>query len=354
MEKIRLGRTNLMVTRVGFGGIPIQRLIENEAIDVVKKCFELGINFFDTANGYTTSEERIGKALKGYRENVILATKTHARNPEELSKNLELSLKRLNVDYIDLYQFHGVSDFPSLDKILEPDGVMAAVEKARDKGMVRHIGITSHQIDVAKKAISSGRFETVMFPFNFIESEVADELIPLCRKLDVGFICMKPIAGGLVDNASIAIKYLLQYRDIALIPGIEKIAEIEEIVNIADHAPNMTGAEKSEMRRIKKTLGARFCHRCDYCQPCTMEIPISTVMNGKSVYKRMPPERFFTPSMDEAIEKATKCSDCGECEKRCPYHLPIRDMIKEQVSWYQHLTSNNEKNISKSSVRGHH
>jgi len=131
---------------------------------------------------------------------------------------------------------------------------MAAVEKARDKGIVRHIGITSHQIDVAKKAISSGRFETVMFPFNFIESEVADELIPLCRKLDVGFICMKPMAGGLVDNASIAIKYLLQYRDIALIPGIEKITEIEEIVNIADHAPNMTGAEKSEMRRIKKNV----------------------------------------------------------------------------------------------------
>ena len=205
-----------MVTRVGFGGIPIQRLTENEAIDVVKKCFELGINFFDTANGYTTSEERIGKALKGYRENVILATKTHARNPEELSKNLELSLKRLNVDYIDLYQFHGVSDFPSLDKILEPDGVMAAVENARDKGIVRHIGITSHQIDVAKKAVSSGWFETIMFPFNFIESEVADELIPLCRKLDVGFICMKPMAGGLVDNASIAIKYLITVSEILL------------------------------------------------------------------------------------------------------------------------------------------
>lgn len=343
MEKIRLGRTNLMVTRVGFGGIPIQRLAENEAIDVVNRCFELGINFFDTANAYTTSEERIGKALKGFRENVILATKTHARNPEDLFKNLELSLKRLNVDYIDLYQFHGVSDFPSLDKILEPNGVMAAAENARDKGIVRHIGITSHQIDVAKKAILSGRFETVMFPFNFIESEVADELIPLCRKFDIGFICMKPMAGGLVDNANIAIKYLLQYPDIALIPGIEKIGEIDEIVKIVRHSPKMTHTEILEMKRIKETLGARFCHRCDYCQPCTMEIPISTVLNGKSVYKRMPPDRFFTPSMDEAIEKATTCSDCGECENRCPYHLPVREMIKEKISWYRELKGNYEK-----------
>ena len=331
-----------MVTRVGFGGIPIQRLTDDEAITLVKACLKLGINFIDTANGYTTSEERIGKALKGYRSKVILATKTHARDPEELSKNLELSLKRLNTDCIDIYQFHGVSNFADLDKVLEPGGVLTTLEKAKANGLVGHIGITSHQIDVAKKAVSSDRFDTVMFPFNFITSEAADELIPLCRKLDVGFIGMKPLGGGLLDNASIAMKYLLQFPDVVPIPGIEKVAEMEEIFKIVKGSPKMTDAELLEMKHMKEILGTRFCHRCDYCQPCTMGIPISSVMNSKGVYKRMPPERFFTPSMDEAIEKASKCSDCGECEKRCPYKLQIREMIKEQIAWYQELRSKYE------------
>ncbi len=337
MDKIRLGRTNLMVTKVGFGGIPIQRLADDEAITLVKACVNLGINFIDTANGYTTSEERIGKAIKGRREKLILATKTHARIPEELSKNLELSLKRLNTDYIDIYQFHGVNNFADLDKVLDPGGVIAVLERAKANGIVRHIGISTHQIDVAKKAVLSGRFETVMFPFNFITSEAADELIPLCRKLDVGFICMKPMGGGLLENASIAMKYIMQFPDIVPIPGIEKVAELEEILKIVQGSSEMTDEELLEMKRIKETLGTRFCHRCDYCQPCTMGIPISAVMTGKSGYRRQPPERFFTPSMDEAIEKAIECSDCGECEKRCPYNLHIREMIKEQVAWYRDL-----------------
>ena len=345
MEKIRLGRTNLMVTKIGFGGIPIQRLTEDETIKLVRKCIELGINFFDTANSYTTSEEQIGKAIKGFREKIILATKSGSRNREEISKNLNLSLRRLGVDYIDLYQFHGVNNFESLDKILEPHGALDFVNNAQAKGLLRHIGLTSHQIDVAKKAVSSGHFETVMFPFNFVAPEAADELIPLCRKYDVGFICMKPLVGGLVDNAIIAIKYLLQFPDIIPIPGIEKIAEIEEIVKIVESSRKITRAEKLEMRHIKENLGSRFCHRCDYCQPCTMNIPISTVLTHKSTYKRLPPARFFSVPLGEPIELATKCSDCGECEKRCPYHLPIREMIKEQISWYHDLKSEYEKRL---------
>ena len=341
MDKIRLGKTNMMVTRVGFGGIPIQRLTENEAVAVVKSCLELGINFLDTANGYTTSEERIGKAIKGYREKIILATKSRSCDPEELSQHLDLSLKRLGVDYIDLYQFHGVSNFESLDKILEPGGVMTVVEKAQKKGLVKHVGLTSHQIEVAKKAVASGRFETVLFPFNFIASEALDELIPLCRKHDVGFISMKPLAGGMIDNVRVAIKYLLQFPDILPIPGIERITEIEEIVKIVESSPKMTRAEKLEMKRIKETLGSRFCHNCDYCQPCTKGIPISLVMTSKSFYRRMPSGNL--PSLDKAIEKASDCSDCGECEKRCPYHLPIREMMKEQIAWYKDLASQLDK-----------
>jgi uncharacterized protein len=336
MKKIRLGKTNMMVSHVGFGGIPIQRLNEEDAVNVVKRCFELGVTYFDTANGYTTSEERVGKALKGHRNEVIIATKSHTGSKDELLKNLELSLSRLGIEYIDLYQFHGVSDFNTLENIVKPDGLISVVEAARKKGLIKHIGITSHQIDVAKKAAASDKFETVMFPFNFIAPEAANELIPLCKQHDVGFICMKPLAGGMVDNARVAIKYLLQFPEIVAIPGIEKKAEIEEIVKIVESNDEMTIAEKAEMKHIKETLGSRFCHRCDYCQPCTMDIPISAVMTIKSSYKRLPTERFIK-MVDTAMEKALTCSECGECEKRCPYNLPIREMIKEQRMWYQDL-----------------
>jgi uncharacterized protein len=347
METLKLGRTNMMVTRVGFGGIPIQRLSEDAAVGIVKRCLDLGINFFDTANGYSTSEERIGKAIKGRRDKVILATKSGSKNPEEFEKHLQLSLTRLDVDHIDLYQFHGVNDNKSLDKIMEPYGVLAVAEEAKKKDLIRHIGITCHQIDVAKKAVETDLFETLMFPFNFITSEAADVLLPVCRKHNVGFICMKPLAGGMIDKADICFKFLFQFPDVVSIPGIEKISEIEEIVNILETAPHMTPADKKEMKRIKDELGPRFCHRCDYCQPCTNGIPISMVMTAKSFYKRLPPERFYSPMVIPAMEKAAKCSQCGECETRCPYHLPIRDMIAEQVAWFQDLMKKREQETAK-------
>lgn len=336
METLRLGRTNMMVTQLGFGGIPIQRLGEDEAVAVVKRCIELGINYLDTANAYSTSERRIGKAIKGQRQKLFLATKTQSRVPAELQKHLQNSLTQLGADYIDLYQFHAVNDIKNLEKVLEPGGVLSAAEQAKAKGLVKHIGITSHQLDIAKKAVVTDRFETVMFPFNFITSEAADELIPLCRKHDVGFVCMKPLAGGMVDNASIAFKYLFQFPDIIPIPGIEKISEIEEIVQILEESPKMTRADKHEMKKIKDALGPHFCHRCDYCQPCAAGIPISTVMNVKSFYKRLPAERFSSMAVP-ALEKAANCTDCGECEARCPYNLPIREMIAEQLEWYRGL-----------------
>jgi uncharacterized protein len=334
MELVRLGRTDMMVPRLGFGGIPIQRLSEEAAVAVVKRCLDLGITFLDTANGYTTSEERIGKAIAGRRHKVVLATKSGARNRENLEKHLKLSLKRLEVDYIDLYQFHGVNDLKSLDTVLSPGGLISVVEEAKKAGLIRHVGITSHQMDVAKKAVQSDRFETVMFPFNFLTPEAENELFPLCRQHDVGFIDMKPMAGGMVDNASIAFKYLRRFPEIVMIPGIERIEEIEEISAIFEGSTEMTHAELREMERIKKELGARFCHRCDYCQPCTAQIPVSTVLGCRSFYKRLPLEGFFGGFVAPAMAKVTECADCGECEERCPYHLPIREMIKEQAEWY--------------------
>jgi len=343
LEKIRLGKTNLQVSRLGFGGIPIQRLSEEDAIAVVKRCLDLGITFLDTANAYTTSEERIGKAIAGRREDLVIATKSLSRKREGVEKHLNLSLQRLNVKYIDLYQFHGISDRASLDMILAPDGPMAVVEKARDDGLVKHIGITSHQIDIAKEAVASDRFETMLFPFNFVTSEAADELIPLARKHDVGFIVMKPLAGGMIDNAKIAFKYLLQFPDIVTIPGIEKAAEIEEIVQIMEGPQTITAAEKKEMQKLREQLGTRFCHRCDYCQPCTEGISISNVMSYPSLARRLPPEHLFSGIWGALMEKAEGCTECGECETRCPYDLPIRELISEYAKQYREGKQEYEK-----------
>jgi aryl-alcohol dehydrogenase-like predicted oxidoreductase len=331
LDTLGLGKTELMVTRLGLGGIPIQRRTEDEAVEVVRRCLELGINFLDTANGYTTSEERIGKAVKGHRHEVIIATKSGAREPGELKKHLDLSLKRLDTDYIDLYQFHQVGDFPTMEKVVDPEsGLMPVLEEAKKAGKIRHIGVTSHQIDVAKALVKTDLFETLMFPFNFITCEPAEELLPLCKEHDVGFIDMKPLAGGMLSNATIAFKYLFRFPDIALIPGIEKVEEIEEIAGLLAGPHQMTPEESAEMERMRAELGTRFCRRCDYCQPCTMGIPISMVVTFPSFVKRLPPNWYMdNPRIRVEMEKATACSECGECEPRCPYGLPIREMVAE-------------------------
>lgn len=336
MDTIRLGRTKMMVTKLGFGGIPIQRVSEDEAIAVVKKCLDIGIRYFDTANGYTTSEGRIGKAINGQRrEELIIATKSNSRTREGVEGHIQLSLKRLGVDYIDLYQLHNVSDFKNLEMVLDTKGPMAAVEEALGKGIVKHIGVTSHNMDVAKELVKTDRFETIMFPFNFITCEPADELLPLAKEHDVGFIAMKPLAGGRLDNISVAFKYLRQFPDVLPIPGIHAPHEIEEIVQVMERPAEMTEEEKYEMQQLKHELGNRFCRRCDYCQPCSVGIRISEVMNSPSLVKRVPPERIFTGIVAEILEKASDCSECGDCETRCPYHLPIREMMAQQAKWYQ-------------------
>ncbi len=335
MEKVRLGKTEMMVSRFGFGGIPIQRPTEDEAVAVVKKCIELGINYFDTANAYTTSEERIGRAISGRREKIILATKTQSRSRENLERHLKLSLKQLAVKSIDLYQFHNVADAKSLETVLDPNGPMAVLEEAKKAGVIKHIGITSHTLEIAKEAVKTDRFETLMFPFNFVTSEAAEELLPLARKHDVGFIAMKPMGGGMLDNATIALKYLLQFPDVFPIVGIQSIDEVEELVRVAEGPLKLSTAEKREMKRIKDELDPTFCHRCEYCQPCTVGIQISTVMHFTSFFKRQPPESIFDGRFTEILEKAADCAECGDCEERCPYHLPIIKMIAEQYKWYQ-------------------
>jgi predicted aldo/keto reductase-like oxidoreductase len=335
MEKISLGKTGLKVSRIGFGGIPIQRCTGDTAIAIVKRCLDYGINFVDTAAAYTNSEERIGKALDGRRNEVIIATKSTERTKEGLEKHLFQSLQRLNTDYIDIYQFHGVNDPANLAMVTDTDGPMTVIRDAQRKGLVRHIGITSHNKDAAIAAVQSGRFETIMFPFNYMAPEPGLEVLPLARERGMGFIAMKPFEGGMLGNASIAFKYLLQYPDVFPIVGIERLHEIDEIVAVLDGDRNLTSSDIYEMERMRRELGNQFCRRCDYCQPCEQGIRISGVLPMRGLMKRLPRERIFTGMVKEVMSKAITCTLCGKCEERCPYKLPIRTLLNEATSWYE-------------------
>ena len=335
-----------MVTRLGFGGVPIQRLPGEEAIALVRKSLDLGVNFIDTANSYTNSEERVGKAISGRRDQLILATKSFSLSKEALKEHIYLSLRRLGVDYLDLYQFHGVNDYDTLDMALNPTGLMSVLNEAKKEKIIRHIGITSHSIDVAKEAVKSGQFETVMVPFNFINCEASNELLQLVREYDVGFIAMKPFAGGRISEAVIAFKYLFQFPDVVPIPGIENDGEMEELVRILEGSHELTEAENNKMQLMRDELGTQFCRRCDYCQPCTVGIPISSALTISNPEKRMPPETLFYGWIDDILGKAAECTQCGDCEERCPYDLPIREMLAKEVEWYQEERSNYFRRIS--------
>jgi len=335
LEKMRLGRSEMTVSRVGFGGIPIQRLTEDEAVNVVRRCLELGVTFLDSSHAYTTSEERIGKAIVGRREGLILSTRTGSRTRDGVASDLNLSLKRLGTDYIDLYHMHGVNNFDDFRTVIRPDGPMAVVQEARRDGVVKHIGLTTHLLEVAKEAVKSGHFETIMVALNFVNDAAVGEVLPLARERDVGVIAMKPLAGGMLNNVTLAFKYLLGFPGVLPLVGIDRTEYIEEIVRIVEAPWSMSETEQHEMARIKAELGTRFCRSCDYCQPCSEGILISVVLNARSSIRRYPPEHIFTGRLDEIMQQVADCIECGECEEKCPYGLPIREMLKEEASWYQ-------------------
>lgn len=333
MRKVRLGKTGLMVSEVGFGGIPIQRLTDDAAVAVVRRCIELGIDFLDTANAYGKSEECIGRAIQGRREGLVLASKSQARDGATFREHLDLSLRRLGVDHIDLYQFHNISTQAQFDTVVGPGGALDAAREAQAAGIIGHIGVTSHSRELAFMMADSGLFETLMFPFNFVSHEALDELIPICRRNDVGFIGMKPMAGGMLENATIAFKWLRQYPDLVPILGVETAEEMEQVVAVMEGPAELSAAERLEMQRLLDELGSEFCHRCDYCQPCPQDIRISTLLSLKSFLKRFPPERFLA-MMGEEVAKAEDCEDCAACESRCPYHLPIRSLMRANMALY--------------------
>ena len=323
-----------MVSKIGFGGIPIQKPSEEEAVRIVNNCLDLGINFFDTSRVYTTSEERIGKALINRRKEAVVATKTVSRTVEKISEDLDTSLKNLGTDYVDLYQFHNVSSQDDLKAVIAPGGLLDFVRQTKKEGKVRHIGITSHTLDVAKEAVKADCFETIMIALNFVNTEAADELLDMAKKRDIGVIIMKSMAGGMLENPVLAFKYLMQFPDILPLIGIATEGEMEENIRIVEAGEPITEDDQREIDRIRSELGTGFCRMCNYCQPCPQQIMISAIMYTKVALTRFDPERIFKGEWNTFMEKVPDCIDCGECEEKCPYNLPIRERIKEAADNY--------------------
>ena len=335
MKKRRLGRAGIEVFPLAFGGIPIQRLNEEDAVKVVRYAIESGIELIDTARGYTTSEERIGLAIKGYRDDLYLATKSPQRTKEGILEDIQTSLDKLGVDRIDLYQAHGVNSEELYKQIMGEGGALEGLKEAKEQGFIDHIGLSSHKRDILKLAVESGEFEAVQLCFNFIENDVIDEIFPLAKKYDVGVIGMKPMGGGTFTDASLALKYVLSYDIVIPDPGMESIEEVDENVAIAKGSYELSEEELEKVDELREELGTSFCRRCEYCQPCPQDIPISVVLHIQDIVKRMGEERVTSEWIREVYERAKSCTRCEECMPRCPYELPIPDLIAEKAEYIE-------------------
>ena len=332
MDKMRLGKTNLEVNKNGFGALPIQRCNMAEAVEILRKACENGINFYDTAHFYTDSEEKMGNAFEDIpREDIYLASKTAAETPEVFWSDLETSLKSLKTDYLDLYQFHNISFVPK-----ENDEVFKAMIEAREKGMIRHIGITTHKITFANEAIESGLYETLQYPFSYLSGDEEIELVKKCEKNDVGFIAMKAMGGGLITNSKASFAFLNQFDNVLPIWGIQKISELDEFLSY-DENTILDDELKSEIENDKKELGEDFCRGCGYCMPCPEDIKISTCARMSLWIRRFPTE----PNMDEKTQKLMEdtknCIECYACVDNCPYELDIPRLLKENYEDYQNV-----------------
>ena len=331
MKTVRLGRTNLVVNKNGFGALPVQRVSMEEAGRILRKAYDNGINFFDTAHVYTDSEEKIGYALADVRSNIIIATKAAADTPEEFWRQLQLRLERMHTDYIDIYQLHNPAFCP---KPGDGSGLYEAMLEAKEKGLIRHIGITNHRIAVAEEAVESGLYETLQFPFSYLASDREVQLVKRCEELNVGFICMKALAGGLITNAEAAYAYLDQF-EVAPIWGIQRERELDEFLAFHDAPPAMSDEIRAFIEKERKELAGEFCRGCGYCMPCPVGIEINNCARMSLMLRRAPAKGWLSEAWQEKMKKIESCLECGQCMSKCPYGLDTPALLKKNYEDYK-------------------
>ena len=334
MEYRILGKTGLNISRLGFGGIPIQKIDAEGTKVLVHKMLENGVNYIDTARGYTVSEEYLGYGLEGVRDKFVLATKSMSRTKEGMEKDIAISQKNLRTDYIDLYQVHNPSQ-KDLEQVMAPGGALEALIDAKAAGKIGHIGITLHSVDLFKQAVELPWVETIMFPYNIVETQ-AEELIAKCAEKNIGFICMKPLAGGAIEDGTLALRFIANNPNVTVvIPGMAEEKEIAENVAAVAGITPLTAAEQEKIQKIRDELGTNFCRRCNYCAPCSVGINISFSILLEGYYSRYDLKEWAAARYAAADKKASDCIECGLCEERCPYNLPIRQMLKKVVKVFE-------------------
>jgi len=328
MEYRILGKTGLKISRLGFGGIPIQKIDAEGTKKLIGELVREGVNYIDTARGYTVSEEYLGYALEGVRDKFILATKSMARTKDAMAKDIDISLNNLRTNYIDLYQVHN-PNAKDLEAVMAPGGALEALFEAKAAGKIGHIGITLHSVELFAQAIELPWVETIMFPYNIVETQ-GEELIEKCAEKNIGFICMKPLAGGAIEDATLALRFIVSNPAVTVvIPGMADLAEIAQNVTATSDTLPLSAEEEEKIAKIKDDLGTNFCRRCNYCAPCSVGINIPGVFLFEGYYSRYDLKDWAMSRYSTLPKTASDCIECGACEERCPYDLPIRQMLKK-------------------------
>jgi aryl-alcohol dehydrogenase-like predicted oxidoreductase len=336
MKKVRLGRTGLMVTKTSFGALPIQRIPFDDAKAILRRAYESGINFFDTARSYTDSEEKIGYSLADVRDEIYIATKTPGKNKEEVLSDIQTSLKLMKTDHVDVLQLHNPSVYPDYD---DPDGMYAGLLEAQKRGYTRFIGITNHRLAYAQKAADEGKFDTIQFPFNYLSSEGDINLVKTCEKNDIGFICMKALSGGLITDARLTFTHLRGYENAIPIYGIQKMSELEQFLELEENPPVMDEQMEAAIEKDRKDLAGNFCRACGYCMPCPQGIEIPQSARMEFLLRRSPYQRFLQPDWQEKMKKIESCVHCGHCTSRCPYELDTPSLLRHNLEDYRQFLS---------------
>lgn len=334
MTIVTLGTTGIVSPKNAFGALPIQRVTDDEAVAILRRAYEGGFTFFDTARAYSDSEHKLGLAFAGMRDKITIATKTMAQTAEGLWRDLEQSLSALGTDYIDIYQLHNPSFCP---KPGGEDGLYDALLEAKAQGKIRHIGITNHRLHVAREAVESGLYETLQFPLCYLAAEPDLELVELCRQHNVGFIAMKALSGGLITDSAAAYAYLAQFDNVLPIWGVQRMGELEEFLSYFDNPPSMTEEMTQTIARDRAEMAGDFCRGCGYCMPCPVGIEINNCARMAQLIRRSPSANWLTPAAQEKMMRIEQCLECGACAAKCPYGLDTPALLRRNLTDYKNI-----------------
>lgn len=336
MKTVTLGSTGIVSAQNAFGALPIQRVSVEEAGYLLRRAYEAGFTFFDTANMYTDSEKKIGIALHDVRDKIHIATKTGAKDVKTFWEHLENSLRMLQTDHIDIYQFHNP---PFCPKPGDGTGLYEAALEAKAQGKIRHIGITNHRLAVAHEAIESGLYETLQFPFCYLATEKDLELVELCRRHNMGFIAMKGLSGGLLSNAAAAFAWISQFESVLPIWGVQRRHELEEFISFMDNPPAVDGEMEALIEKDRRELVGSFCRSCGYCMPCPMGIEIPNCARMSQLIRRSPSAPYLTEAWQEKMMQIEQCIHCNQCKGKCPYGLDTPTLLQDNLADYKRILS---------------